>query len=237
MSAQILTGYTGTRHITPLDDAAVYRSIIGQDSYITSEGNLCEGTMPSINQFNVASGQLSIQGVQVRVTAETLSVDTCATGYVRTDLVVARWTHDQGTLIDSVELAVLKGPEVLSGNTPTPPTINTGSIDQGATAVDMVLYRIDLAGSTVTFTQIAEVANRSIDTLGTLVLEVASFSTLPQTVTDDRISDDMVVINSALGNPSAQTGDWTVTTSDGSLVISGTISGTTSLTLYLNKSR
>ena len=166
MTAKILTGYTGTRHIGPLDDAAVYRSIIGQDCYITNEGNLCAGTMPSINEFNVASGQLSIQGVQARVTPETLSVDTCATGYVRIDLVVARWTHDSGSLIDDVTLAVLKGVEVIDSNTPVPPTYNTGDIDQGATAVDFPLYQIDLHGSTVTYTPLAEVLPTSIDELG-----------------------------------------------------------------------
>ena len=71
----------------------------------------------------------------------------------------------------------------------------------------------------------------------TLVVSVASFSALPQTVTNANIEDDMVVVNSVLSNPSAQTGDWTVTTSSGSLTISGSISGTTTATLYLMKSR
>jgi hypothetical protein len=71
----------------------------------------------------------------------------------------------------------------------------------------------------------------------TLVVSVASFSALPQTITNANIDDDMVVVNSVLSNPSAQTGDWTVATSSGSLTISGSISGTTTATLYLMKSR
>ena len=71
----------------------------------------------------------------------------------------------------------------------------------------------------------------------TLVVSVPSFSALPQTITNANIDDDMVVVNSVLSNPSAQTGDWTVTTSSGSLTISGSISGTTTATLYLMKSR
>lgn len=70
-----------------------------------------------------------------------------------------------------------------------------------------------------------------------LVVEVSSFSSLPQTVTNANITSDMVVVNSVLGTPSAQTGDWTVTTSNGSLTIAGNISGSTTLTLYLMKSR
>ena len=70
-----------------------------------------------------------------------------------------------------------------------------------------------------------------------LKIEIASFSSLPQTVSNANIESDMVCIHSELGTPSAQTSDWTVTTYSGSAVISGTISGSTTLTLYLMKSR
>ena len=70
-----------------------------------------------------------------------------------------------------------------------------------------------------------------------LVVEVASFSSLPQTVTNENITEDMVVVNSVLGTPSAQTSDWSVTTANGSATVTGSISGSTTLTLYLMKSR
>jgi len=66
-----------------------------------------------------------------------------------------------------------------------------------------------------------------------LQVDIASFSSLPQTVTNSAITSDMVVVNSVLGTPSAQTGDWTVTTGTGTLTVSGNISGSTTLTLYL----
>ena len=68
---------------------------------------------------------------------------------------------------------------------------------------------------------------------GVLQVDVPSFSSLPQTVSNADVTADHVVVNSVLGTPSAQTGDWTVTTSAGSLTIAGTISGSTTLTLYL----
>ena len=46
MGATIITGYTGTRHITPAMDAAVYRSAFGSDSVILADGNQLEGSMP-----------------------------------------------------------------------------------------------------------------------------------------------------------------------------------------------
>lgn len=65
-----------------------------------------------------------------------------------------------------------------------------------------------------------------------------SVSSLPITVSQlptyaVLTTDDMEVIRCVLSNPAAQTGDWTVTTSGIGVTISGTISGTTDITLYL----
>lgn len=81
------------------------------------------------------------------------------------------------------------------------------------------------------------VLNSFVTKESVLVVEVASFSSLPQTVTNANITEDMVVVNSVLGTPSAQTSDWTATTSNGSATVAGSISGSTTLTLYLMKSR
>ena len=72
-----------------------------------------------------------------------------------------------------------------------------------------------------------------------LVLSTGSttVNALPYTFTNANIENDMVCINSVLSNPSAQTGDWTVTTSSGTAQITGAISGATTITLYLMKSR
>lgn len=113
--------------------------------------------MPDINHFTVLDGLASMQGHQVQVTQETLSVDTCANGYKRIDLVCLRFEHDNSTLIDSASLVVIKGTEVQSGNTPSVPSHNTGDIDSGASVVDFPLYRIDLSGSSVTFNRLAEI--------------------------------------------------------------------------------
>lgn len=70
-----------------------------------------------------------------------------------------------------------------------------------------------------------------------LKIDISSFSSLPKTVNNENIKADMVVIEKYLSNPAAVVSDWTITASNGSLTITGTISGSTSLTLYLMKSR
>jgi hypothetical protein len=73
--------------------------------------------------------------------------------------------------------------------------------------------------------------------LETLIVSISSVSSLPVTANNSDIESDMVVINSELSDPSAQISDWTVTTASGSLTVSGSISGTTNIKLYLTKSR
>ena len=65
------------------------------------------------------------------------------------------------------------------------------------------------------------------------VVTASAVDTLPLTLEDSNITPKHIVVNSVLSDPSAQTGDWTVTTSAGSVEISGSISGSTAVTLYL----
>lgn len=96
---------------------------------------------------------------------------------------------------------------------------------------------VDAVASAVAETAAEAAVETIAETLKVLVVSVASFSSLPKQVTNENITADMVVVNSVLGTPSAQTDDWSVATYDGSLRITGSISGSTTLTLYLMKSR
>ena len=77
----------------------------------------------------------------------------------------------------------------------------------------------------------------SIETGGkVLPIDIPSFSSLPQTVTDARITSDMVAMRMYLSNPSAITSeDLTFNTGTGTLTVSGSISGSTTLTVYLEE--
>ena len=227
---EIITGYTGTRHITPAMDAAVWRSIFGEEMYIVNVGNKCAGSMPSINEFTILDGVVSMQGHMGYGTQETLTIDTCSTGYRRIDLVCCRYTHDNATLIDEMEYVVIKGTEVQAPNVPTVPAYNTGIIDDGATIVDFPMYQVNLDGSTVTFTQKADVIGIGREMV---VVTANTVSSLPVTINNPAIKSDMYAVKMELSSPGAQTNIWTVTTVDGSATIDGTISNTTDIRLYL----
>lgn len=77
---------------------------------------------------------------------------------------------------------------------------------------------------------------KMMEELPTKVITTDTFSSLPHTYSNTKIKAHHVVVDSQLSNPSAQTGDWTVTTANGSMTIAGSISGSTTLTVKLTKS-
>lgn len=86
--------------------------------------------------------------------------------------------------------------------------------DEGLTDAEKAQFRVGIAANVLQVTS-------------------GSFSSLPQTITNAKITAKHVVVNHVLSNPSAQIADWTVNTANGSLTISGSISGATTITLYL----
>lgn len=111
------------------------------------------------------------------------------------------------------------------------PTIQTVSVDRKTTS------GTNIADITIDGTTTKLYAPTSGGGSQTSILRVSktSVSSLPVTISDSNITTDHVVLESVLSNPVAQTGDWTVTTSSGSAQITGSISGTTDITLTLGQ--
>ena len=70
------------------------------------------------------------------------------------------------------------------------------------------------------------------------VVNLGTVSSLPKTQVVSGMETDEVCIHAELGTPSAQTGTWTVNTNTaGQVTLSGSITGSTTVKLYLMKSR
>jgi hypothetical protein len=76
-------------------------------------------------------------------------------------------------------------------------------------------------------------ARTNISAAKAVSVDMGTITALPVTKTATGVTDKMVCVSATLGTPSAQTGDWTVTTSANSVTISGTISGSTTVKLVL----
>ena len=68
-----------------------------------------------------------------------------------------------------------------------------------------------------------------------LTLTVGAFSSLPLTISNSKITADMVVLSCNLGTPTAITSDITWTTSAGQLRLTGTMDGTTTAVITLGR--
>lgn len=68
-----------------------------------------------------------------------------------------------------------------------------------------------------------------------LTLTVGAFSSLPKTISNSKITADMVVLSCNFGTPTAITSDITWTTSAGQLRLTGSMSGTTTAVITLGR--
>lgn len=102
--------------------------------------------------------------------------------------------------------------------------------------MDTLDAKIGAVGNTPLQTQVTN-ANSNIAKLEVLVITFSAFSSLPQTISNANIESDMVCVKAELSTPLAQLGDWTITTAAGSVTVSGAIRDSTTLKLYLMKSR
>lgn len=171
-----------------------------------------------------------------------------------------QWDSDAGAYVDT-GIGAVGTPNVVSVNGSTGAvTLNGSNIPLSSSGSTTIAQAIAAAGKveTVAGVGVAEgtknvpltgadlpvsssdstTVSATLETLPILVVTFSSFSSLPQTVTNSEITTDMVCIHSKLGTPSAQTSDWTINTDTaGQVTVSGSISGSTTLTLYLAKSR
>jgi len=66
-----------------------------------------------------------------------------------------------------------------------------------------------------------------------ITVNIGSFNSLPKTVSNAAIKAEHTVLAHTLGTPGAMTDDWTVETAAGSLTITGSISGSTTMKIIL----
>lgn len=148
----IITGYRGEPHITSQQKRNTNIGIFGQTTrIIKGVGSELAATIISANEVDIADGMVTCQGCTAEVlygTTESMMIENGSQGMMRTDLIVARYTKDAGTGVESMELAVIKGTP--SATSPATPSHNTGTIAAGDSPVDFPLYKVNIDGISIT---------------------------------------------------------------------------------------
>ncbi len=147
---KIVTGSTGTAHVTSNNAGEFNQMIFGADSFVSEIGQQLAATIVNNNLVTIGDGDLLLQGRHALIepgSSESMEIDTGAVGMNRNDLIVARYQLDTNTGHESITLVVIKGTET-SGSA-SDPTYNTGDIRTGSPTVDFPLYRVRVEGVTI----------------------------------------------------------------------------------------
>ena len=147
----IITGYTGTPHITSAQDRDANQGSYGEASYILDVGNKMAATIVSANEIRIGDGILSHQGCLGSIDKglyDSVTISSGTQGMKRSDLIVCRYTKESGTSIEALSLVVIEGTPAESN--PSDPSYNQGNIQSGDSPVDFPVYRVNINGVNVT---------------------------------------------------------------------------------------
>lgn len=136
------------------------------------------------------------------------------------------------TLPQTISYEKLTASHVVVDVVPTDPSVMIGKWNVKVMDGELLITG-NISGETALTLKLSP--SNSTGKSGVYVLETGAFSSLPKTVSDANITSNHVVVHSVLSNPQVQLTKWEPVISDGSIVISGGIDGTTDLTLYLSK--
>lgn len=145
MAVELVTGYSGTAHVSSSEDGARQAGTVGTGMYVleTVEDPLA-ATLENANTVTVGPGDVLINGRHARLTGSTTYAVPVGTQAMQTsNLLVLRYSvGDDGT--EKVEAVTLTGEPATSD--PQDPELATGSILDGDSPVDMPLYRVVTTG-------------------------------------------------------------------------------------------
>ena len=125
----IITGYTGSPHVTAEQDRDINIGIFGNESYVLRTGSQLTAEVSSNNEIKVRDGVIMHQGCAASIkknTYDSLTITNGSQGMKRVDLIVARYSRDPSTNVESLALKVIQGTP--SENSPTVPGYTTGDI-------------------------------------------------------------------------------------------------------------
>ena len=147
----IITGYTGTPHITAENDRDINIGIFGSKSYVLQTGTMLTAEISNNNEIKVRDGVIMHQGCAASIkknTYDSVTINNGSQGMKRIDLIVARYEKQPETNVESLTLKVLQGTP--AETSPQVPAHTEGDIQAGDTVADMPLYEVEIDGLNIT---------------------------------------------------------------------------------------
>ena len=148
---EIVSGKTGSPHVTSQQFRQILEGTIGQESCILTSGENLEPELTSNNLLKIRSGIMAHHGNVSAVkigTYDEVTITNGTQGMKRKDLVVNRYTRNKETGIETGEWLYLMGTP--TSGTPTVPGYTKGNLQEGDLVDDCPVFEITLDGINVT---------------------------------------------------------------------------------------
>lgn len=148
---KIVSGRTGSPHVTSQQFRQMLEGILGQDSYILTSGENLKPELSSNNLLKIRSGMMCHHGCISCVeigTYDEVTLTNGSHGMQRIDLVVNRYTRNTETEVKKCEWKVITG--TAKASSPAVPTYTKGNLQEGDLVDECPVFEIHYNGINVT---------------------------------------------------------------------------------------
>ena len=148
---EIVSGRTGSPHVTSQQFRQLVEGTVGQESYILTSGENLEPELASNNILKIRSGMMSHHGniSSIKIgTYDEVELTNGSQGMKRIDLVVNRYTRNAETNVEANNWVVITGTPVASD--PAVPAYTVGNLQEGDLTDDCPVFEVHYDGLNVT---------------------------------------------------------------------------------------
>ncbi len=148
---KIVSGKTGTPHVTSQQFRQIIEGICGQDSYILGSGENLKPELASNNILKIRSGMMCHHGNVSSVdigTYDEVELPNGSQGMKRIVLIVNRYTKNENTGVESDDWVVISGTPAESD--PVSPEYTEGNLQNGDLVDDCPVFEVHYDGINVT---------------------------------------------------------------------------------------
>lgn len=148
---KIVSGRTGSPHVTSQQFRQMLEGIIGQGSYIITSGENLKPELSSNNLLKIRSGMMAHHGCISCVDIGTYDEVTLTNGsqeMKRIDLIVNRYTRNAETEVENCSWKVIQGKPVASN--PAVPAYTSGNLQNGDLVDECPAFEVHYDGINVT---------------------------------------------------------------------------------------
>ena len=162
---RILTGSTGTNHVTAADDGALHAGLAGKNGYVLNIGQKFKATVKNATSIQLADGDGVLNGRHFRTelgSSDTVAIDENSAGTNRNDIIGVKYSMSSG--VESMAWQVIKG--TATTGTATDPTYSSGDLLAGGNTAFMPMYRVKLSGASISAVETMYAVLPTLDELG-----------------------------------------------------------------------